>query len=218
MGALAALVLAAAPFSWDVPGQLDLVPVGKRLERDGLPMVVFVARSSWPIDRLLTHYAGRFADAGFFLPPKRAQVPAMKLPRLAALDDEHLVSFLVYGWTEPDGTTTLVLGAADLAHRQKAEAGVVPVFPGAKAVTRFNLEAAQALSFTANATEAEVIDFYRAVLPSGGWAEREPGTFVRAGRAVRVLSKKQGGALSIVVLEQGDAAPLSGTEVAPGSR
>jgi hypothetical protein len=208
----------AQPFSWDVPGQLQLVPVGKQLERDGLPMVVYLARSSWELDRLLLHYAGRFAQAGYFIPPTMGRIKGLKLPRVVALDDVKLVSFLVYGWPEADGTTTLVLGAADLGHRKPLQGGQLPVFPGAKAPTSFNLEFATAVSFTVtNATDAEVIDFYRAVLPSGGWKEREPGAFVKDGRVVRVLAKKQRGSLSVVVLEQSDDVPLSGTGGDPGS-
>jgi hypothetical protein len=199
----------AAPFSWDVPGQLELVPVGKKLEGNGLPMAVFLARSSWELDRLLLHYAGRFAQAGYFIPPKMGRITGLKLPRVVALDDVRMVSFLVYGWPEPDGTTTLVLGAADLAHRKPAQSGALPVFPGARSPTTFDVESATALSFTAKATQDEVIDYYRAVLPSGGWKEREPGAFAKAGRVVRVLAKKQGSELSVVVLEQGDEGPIS---------
>ena len=196
------------PFSWDVPGQLQLVPVGKRLEAGGLPMAVFLAKSSWELDRLLLHYAGRFAEAGFFIPPKMGRIKGLKLPRVVALDDVRMVSFLVYGWPEADGTTTLVLGAADLQNRKRSQGGTLPVFPGAKSPTSFNVEFATALSFTAKATQDEVIDFYRSVLPSGGWKEREPGSFVKQGRVVRVLAKKQGAELSVVVLEQSDEGPL----------
>ena len=215
--AVLALVLAGArdagvaqPFSWDVPGQGQLVPVGPRLERYGLPMRVYLARSSWDLDRLLLHYAGRFAEAGYFIPPQMGRIPGLKLPRVVALDDVTMVSFLVYGWPEADGTTTLVLGAADLAHRKPTTVGGLPVFPAAKAVTSFNVEAATALSFVAKATESEEIDLSREDMPSGGRNVREPGTFVKAGRAVRVLSKKQKGSdtLSIVVLEEADLPPL----------
>lgn len=211
---LAAALLSASPdagpppFSWDVPGQVQLVPVGKRLEGGGLPMMIYLARSSWELDRLLLHYAGRFAEAGYFIPPKMGRITGLKLPRVVALDDVRMVSFLVYGWPEPDGTTTLVLGAADLKNRKQVTGGSVPVFPGAKSPTRFNVELATALSFTARATQEEVIDFYRSVLPSGGWKEREPGSFVKDGKVVRVLAKKQGAELSVVVLEQTDEAPL----------
>lgn len=199
-----------APFSWDVPGQVQLVPVGKQLEGGGLPMAVFLAKSTWELDRLLLHYAGRFAEAGYFIPPKMGRITGLKLPRVVALDDVRMVSFLVYGWPEPDGTTTLVLGAADLKNRKKAQGGVLPVFPGAKSPTTFNVELATAVSFTAKATQEEVIDFYRSVLPSGGWKEREPGAFVKEGRVVRVLAKKQklSTELSVVVLEQSDDGPV----------
>ena len=213
---VAAAVLSAAPdagpapFSWDVPGQVQLVPVGKQLEGGGLPMAVFLAKSTWELDRLLLHYAGRFAEAGYFIPPKMGRITGLKLPRVVALDDVRMVSFLVYGWPEPDGTTTLVLGAADLKNRKQAQGGVLPVFPGAKSPTTFNVELATAVSFTAKATQEEVIDFYRSVLPSGGWKEREPGTFVKEGRVVRVLAKKQKRSteLSVVVLEQSDDGPM----------
>lgn len=212
---LAAVLFAASPadagpvpFSWDVPGQLQLVPVGKKLEASGLPMVVYLAKSSWELDRLLLHYAARFAEAGFFIPPKMGRIKGLKLPRVVALDDVQMVSFLVYGWPEPDGTSTLVLGAADLQHRKKGGGGSLPVFPGARSPTTFNVEFATGLSFTVQATQAEVIDFYRSVLPSGGWKEREPGAFVKERRVVRVLAKQQGALLSVVVLEQADDGPL----------
>lgn len=196
------------PFSWDVPGQLDLVPVGNTLERNGLPMKVYLARSKKPLDELLMHYAVRFAQAGYFIPPRMGRITGLKLPRVVALDDVKMVSFLVYGWPEPDGTTTLVLGASDLGHRKATTANGMPVFPGAQSPTRFNLEVSEALSFTAKATRDEVIDFYRSVLPSGGWVEREPGTFIKQGRAVRVLAKDQpGGLISVIVIEQNDLTP-----------
>jgi len=225
---LAAALLGAAPdaglaFSWDVPGQLQLVPVGKKIEGGGLPMVLFLAKSSWELDRLLLHYAGRFASAGYFIPPRMGRITGLKLPRVVALDDVRMVSFLVYGWPEADGTTTLVLGAADLQNRKQVTGGSLPVFPGARGLIRFNIELATALSFTAKATQEEVLDFYRSVLPAGGWKEREPGAFVKDARVVRVLAKKQGVDLSVVVLEQSDAdLPVprggEGGKISPPSR
>lgn len=201
----------AAPFAWDVPGQTRIVPVGNQLERNGLPMVIYLANSTWELDALLLHYAARFTEAGYFIPPKMGRIAGLKLPRLVALDDTKMISFLVYGWPEPDGTTTLVLGAGDLAHRKPITTSTgLPLFPAAKNVTSFNIELATALSFSVKGSEAEVIDFYRSVLPGGGWKEREPGAFVKDGRVVRVLSKKTKtpGELSIVVLEQSDQAPV----------
>lgn len=218
---LLSLVLAAgvdaglAPFSWDVPEQVQLVPVGRTLERNGLPIKVFLARSNRKLDELLLHYAGRFVAAGYFIPP-RVELKGFTLPRVVAFDDVRGVSFFVYGWPEPDGTTTLVLGAADVAHRKPAMSATgLPVFPGATQVSSFDIELARALSFSANATSAEVIDFYRSVLPTGGWKEREPGSFVKDGHLVRVLARPAksgpdaGHALSVVVLDEIDQGPGS---------
>jgi len=215
---LLVLALASAPdagaprtFSWDVPEVVAVVPVGNGLEVGGLPLKIFAVRSRWGLDELIIHYAKRFADAGFYLPMGRMRpLPGLKLPRVVALDVESKVSYLVYGWPEADGTTTLILGAADLGARQAKAQGAFPVFPGATKVTTFRLEIAEATSFTAKATEAEVIDFYRSVLPPGGWKEREPGVFVRGGRVVRVLARpEKTGWLGVVVLEQADE-PLPG--------
>lgn len=218
-GLLLALALAGAPdagardapFSWDVPGLLTLVPVGTRLEHNGLPLAVYAARSKWKLNDLLEHYAKRFAASGFYLPSNVA-LRGLTRQRVVALDDVKMVSFLVYGWPERDGTTTLMLGAADLGHRKPVVGSALPAFPGAKHLANFNLEQGLALSFTAQATEAEVMDFYRSVLPSGGWREREPGVFVREARAVKVLAKKDREGLAVVVLESFD----EGAPGAPG--
>lgn len=203
--------LAKKPFEWNVPQLVTIVPVGSRLEARGLPLTIYAARSKEKLDELIIHYAQRFLDAGFFLAARDlGPKPGMRLPKVMALDVDAKVSYLVYGWPEGDGTTTLILGAADLGARSQRASGQFPVFPAAKDVTTFHLEHAEALSFTATATKAEVIDFYRATLPEGGWKEREPGVFVKGGRAVQVLAReeKARGQLNVVVLEQADDAAL----------
>jgi hypothetical protein len=210
---VAALVLLAAdggvPFEWDVPGVVRAVPVGATLERDGIPMRAFAVNSKWPIDQLLDHYRKRFGDAGFFLTPIDGRLSKLKLPKVAAYDERRQLSYLVYGWSEGDGTSTLIVGSADLAHRKPPPTGGtgLPLFPGAKSALRFELEGAHALSFTAEAKSDEVIAYYRSVLPSGGWNEREPGSFVKDGRVVRVLARGKGSRLDVVVLDQPDLVP-----------
>lgn len=199
------------PFEWNVPQQVAIVPVGQRLEANGLPLQIFAARSKDKLDNLIIHYAQRFLDAGYYLPFKRlGPFSGRNLPRVVALDPDAMISYLVYGWPEGDGTTTLILGAADLGARTQRHSGTLPTFPGATQVTSFHLEYAEAVSFTAKATEAEVIDYYRSILPAGGWKEREPGVFVKGGRAVRILARpdKAKGVLGVVVLEQADEMDL----------
>jgi hypothetical protein len=182
------------------------------MQANGMPLKVYVARSAWkPVD-LLEHYQARFARAGFYLPEKALKLPGLELPRITALDPENLWSYLLYVWPESDGTTTLVMGAADLKGRKPraAEPGnfPAPVFPGAKAIFSANVEFARTLSFTTGATEAELLDFYRQTLPAGGWQERERGAFVRAGRLLRAASKATARGLKVVLVEEAELPAL----------
>lgn len=216
LSALVAALLAAAPdagtgpaaFSWDVPALVAFAEVGERLSGNGLPLKIFIARSRWSGERLLRHYTRRFEDSAFFIPPKGPALPGLSLPRIVGLDTVGLWSYLVYCWPEPDGTTTLVLGAADLGHRVAADRAVaLPAVPGARLASSFNLEGARALSYQVKATTAEVLDFYRQVLPEQGYREREAGSFVLGARVVRVLAKAttEPSVLSVIVLEQADS-------------
>lgn len=213
-GWVLAVVLCAGPafaFDWDVPEVVAWAEVGEKLQANGMPMKIFVARSKWKPAALLTHYQKRFSQAGFYLPWVPLKLEGLKLPRVTALDTLSLWSYLVYVFPEPDGTTTLVMGAADLKGRAAAKLSTgfpAPVFPGAKATFASNVEFARTLSFSTVAKEAEVIDFYRQTLPAGGWKERERGSFVRDGRLLRILGKEEGATMRVVLVEEADLPPL----------
>lgn len=200
----------AAPLRWEVPGTVALTRVGgEGLELAGLPLEIYAVRTRLSGEELLRYFTRRFEDEGFFIPPRNLELRGLKLPRVTALDPQALVSYLVYCWPEPDGTTSAIVGAANLkGRRPRAGNGALPVFPGATAVTTFNMEYAQGLSYRAAATAAEVIDFYRATLPSAGWKEREPGAFAKDSRVLRVLAKEGQGGLAIVVLDEPDLPAL----------
>jgi hypothetical protein len=207
--ALAALLLCG--FDWNVPKLLEWSEVGDQLQANGMPLKIFVARSAWKPGDLLDHYQARFAKAGFYTPEKPLKLPGLELPRLTALDTESMWSYLVYVWPEPDGSTTLVLGAADLKGKKKDKAASgfsVAAFPGATVTFTSNVEFARTMSFTAKATEAEVIDFYRQTLPAAGWKEREPGSFVRGGRLLRAATKQTKEGLQVVMVDEADLPPL----------
>ena len=210
----ALLCLWAAPvlaFDWDVPEVVAWAEVGEKIQANGMPMKIFVARSKLKPRELLENYQKRFRTAGFYVPPVALKIAGLKLPRVTALDTISLWSYLVYVFPEPDGTTTLVMGAADLKGRQagKISGGFpAPAFPGSTAPFASNVEFARTLSFSTTAKEEEVVDFYRQTLPSGGWKERERGSFVREGRLLRLLSKGEGKDVRIVLVEEADLAPL----------
>ena len=208
---LALLGLLTCGFDWNVPKMLEWSEVGDRIQANGMPLKIFIARSALKPAELLDHYQARFAKEGFYSPDKPLKLPGLELPRLTALDTETLWSYLVYVWPEPDGTTTLVMGAADLKGRKKdrnASGFCVPAFPGAKVTFTSNVEFAKTMSFTANATEAEVIDFYRQTLPAAGWKEREPGNFVRNGRLLRAVTRGTKKGLDVVLVDEADLPPL----------
>lgn len=213
-GAALLVVLVSAPalaFDWDVPEPVSWAEVGEQLQANGMPMKIFIARSKWKPVALLNHYQKRFRAEGFYLPPIPLRLEGLKLPRVTALDTLSLWSYLVYAFPEPDGTTTLVMGAADLKGRTTTKLATgfpAPVFPGSKATFASNVEFARTLSFTTAAKEEEVIDFYRQTLPSGGWKERERGSFVRDGRLLRMLGKAEGAGLRVVLVEEADLPPL----------
>ncbi len=201
----------ALAFDWDVPDVVAWAEVGEQIQANGMPMKIFVARSKWKPTPLLMSYQKRFREAGFYIPEVPLRLEGLKLPRVTALDTISLWSYLVYVYPEPDGTTTLVMGAADLKGRQagKMAGGFpAPVFPGSKATFASNVEVARTLSFVTAAKEAEVIDFYRQTLPAGGWKERERGSFVRAGRLLRMLGRPEGKELRIVLVEEADLPAL----------
>jgi hypothetical protein len=210
----ALLCLFGAPafaFDWDVPDVVAWAEVGEQIQANGMPMKIFVARSKWKPTPLLMNYQRRFHEAGFYLPEVPLRLEGLKLPRVTALDTVSLWSYLVYVYPEPDGTTTLVMGAADLKGRQSGKSAggfPAPVFPGSKATFASNVEFARTLSFLTAAKEDEVLDFYRQTLPAGGWKERERGSFVRGARLLRMLGRPEGTQLRIVLLEEADLPPL----------
>lgn len=210
--ALICVAALSAGFDWNVPKLLQWSEVGDRIQANGMPLKIFIARSAWKPGDLLDHYQARFAKEGFYSPEKPLKLPGLELPRLTALDTENLWSYLVFVWPEPDGSTTLVMGAADLKGRKKDQGATgftVAAFPGAKVTFTSNVEYAKTMSFTASATEAEVIDFYRQTLPAAGWKEREPGSFVRNGRLLRAVAKPAKGGLQVVLVDEADLPPLT---------
>ncbi len=214
---LCLLATRAVAFEWDVPGLVSWAEVGEQIQANGMPMKIFIARSKWKPLPLLRQYQERFSKEGLYVPPVPLDLTGLALPRVTALDTVSLWSYLVYAWPEKDGTTTLVMGAADLKGRQAGQiAGgfPAPVFPGSKATFASNVEFARTLSFLAPATESEVVDFYRQTLPSGGWKERERGSFVKDGRLIRMLGRPEGKATRVVLVEEADL-PATGLQPPP---
>jgi hypothetical protein len=178
-------------YRWSVPQQLDYVAsIGVQVT-DGVPMVLEMARSSMPVDLLIQHYVDDFQAAGLFIPPLDVQASPMAEPRLTALDPERLVAYTVIFQPNPDRTTTLYLGTADMKqYRPPGGANLewAPMMPGAEKLMRTELEGMQSAVYAVRASEADVLAFYRQALGAQGYTEAEPGTFQRGQEELRVFS------------------------------
>lgn len=194
-------------YRWKVPRQLDYVAsIGVQVS-DGVPMVLEMARSSMPVDQLIQHFADDFRAAGLFLPPE--QNSPMAEPMLTGLDTLRLVAYTVVFQPNPDRTTTLYLGTADMKNYQPGGGAMLdwaPVMPGASKLMRTELEVAQSAVYEVNATEKEVLTYYREALGPLGFEEVEPGTFRRGGEELRVFTQVEGGARSVGLMRKVRAA------------
>ncbi|XXF78535.1 hypothetical protein P2318_01900 [Myxococcaceae bacterium GXIMD 01537] len=190
----------SAPYRWNVPKLLSWVDsVGVQVS-DGVPMVLEMARSGLPMEELVQHFADEFQAAGLFIPPDAFQESFLAEPRLTGLDSERMVAYTVVFQPNPDRTTTLYLGTADMSRYDASGAGSLewaPVMPGAQKLMRTEMEVAQSAVYAVNATDAEVMAFYREQLGAQGFKEQEPGTFKRGGELLRVFTQEEGGQRSV---------------------
>lgn len=202
------LVLAAPAwaFDWDVPKLEAWAQVGDTMVVNGVPLKIYAARSRWKLQDLLQLYVRRFEDQRFFI-DRKARLPGLELPHVVALDTETRWSYLVYGFPERDGSTTLILGAADNAHRLPRTAGPTPwpMFPGGKLLFVSDLEAGRLMHFRVAATADEVRDFYGQVLAQGGWKRQDDGTFTSGERSLTVRTAPSPKGLQVTLLEGGGA-------------
>ncbi len=207
------LALPAAAFDWNVPQLVAWAPVGDSMAVNGVPLKIYIARSKLKPADVMKHYAARFEEAGFYNPPK-VRLPGLELPHMVALDTQTLWSYLIYVWPEPDGTTSMVLGASNqgVKRTRAASESPYPVFPGASHILVTDVELAKAISYSAPTTQPELLAFYRQVFAAAGWKEREPGVFTKAGRQLRLVSKPRAGKLEVALIEEAD---LTGSSAAP---
>jgi hypothetical protein len=214
---------AAEPLRWDVPRAFMSVPVHGEQEALGVPMRLTAVRSRASVQDLFNHFLRAFEKADLFVPPREGQFMAEGGLSLTGLDVERHVSYTVIFQPMPDGTTTVLLGEADL-YRRKApgDDGRIPVFPGAKGLLRSNHEGTATLTYTVRAPPGEVLRFYQETLGRAGFtaSPEEPTTFVRDGHTFQVhLQRAHGpGEVSVVVFERNASAPAPPRRGQPGAQ
>lgn len=193
------------PYKWRVPALVQWVDSAGVQVTDGVPMELRMAQSNMPIESLIQHFADEFQAAGLFIPPDEDQVSPYPAPRLTAFDPFRNLAYTVIFQPTSATSTTLYLATADMGRYQPpGEAGLewAPLMPGAKKLMRSQLEGSQTAIYATQATEVEVVAFYREKLLPLGYVEPEPGLFMRGGESLRVSSIQQEGERIVSLVRQ----------------
>lgn len=191
------------PFVWDVPKVVDIVDVPGVMLADGVPVRLKAVRSKEKPEPLLQHIVDRWEAWGLYIPPVEHQPQTLREPQITALDPERLITYTVLFQPNPDGTTTLYLGEANLSKPPQALSSVAPVYSGAEGVMTSELELVRSVNYTVRAKEAEVEAFYRAELGKVGFKEVEPRRFRSGTEEMElVIRPVQPGQLSVAVLRR----------------
>lgn len=200
------------PYKWRVPALVSWVDSAGVQVTDGVPMELRMAQSNMPIEKLIQHFANEFEAAGLFIPPDEYQESPYPTPRLTAFDPYRNVAYTVIFQPTSNTSTTLYLATADMGNYQPPGAAGLdwaPLMPGARKLLRSQLEGSQTAVYATQATEVEVVAFYREKLLPLGYVEPETGLFMRGGESLRVTSVQQEGERIVSLVRQQGADPTA---------
>jgi hypothetical protein len=186
---LASLLLLTDPSLISVPVErfIQSVPsqIGQPTDLVGTTLDGMVVRqrsvvSKEKVDTLKKHFFTLFRTAGLFMPPDFAAMQGQAGEQVTGLDTENLIAYTAIFQPNPKGTT-IVIAAADLGHLPviKSPQTNGPVYPGATGVTTSSLEGMHVMTYTVEATPAEIKAFYRDAYRKEGYRENGELTFVR---------------------------------------
>ena len=192
------------PFTWDVPKVLEEIEVPGVMNANGIPVKLRSVKSAERPEVIVQHLVDRFISWGFYLPPDKQRTQWLKEPQLTALDTERMISYTFIIQANPDGTTTVVLGEANLGQQQPKVSSVAPVFPGGKNVMTSDLEVARSLAYLVPSKSApEVEGFYLKELTAKGYTQLEPNVFRRGNEELTVAVRPaKGDQVSVVVMSR----------------
>ncbi|MCY1073395.1 hypothetical protein [Archangium lansingense] len=190
-------------FTWDVPRVLESVEVPGVMRADGIPVKLRSVKSAEKPQVILQHLVNRFEAAGFYIPPDKHRTQWFAEPQLTALDTDRLISYTFVLQPNPDGTTTVILGEANLGMARREQAAFAPVFPGGTDLMQSEMEGARTMTYLASAEPQKVRDFYLAELRGAGYAELDAGTWRRGGEELRVSVRPvKEGRVAVIVLRR----------------
>ena len=198
----------ASGFQWDVPDLIEQTEVPGQVQAAGVPVKIRAAVSKRSAQELLDYYSTAFIKAGLWLPPGNRQYQGSKYPQLTAIDPATKISYSVILQPNADGSTTVIMGTADVSQYPNAAApdDFAPLFPGAQHVTRTRSEIEQTILFSTTAKAEEVESFYAKTLAGDGYRPDKTGTLVGPKGWVRVAVQEKDGK-RWVVLTHGTGTP-----------
>lgn len=190
-------------FTWDVPRVLEAVEMPGVMRADGIPVKLRSVKSAEKPQVILQHLVDRFEAAGFYIPPDKHRTQWLAEPQLTALDTDRLISYTFVLQPNPDGTTTVVLGEANLGLARREQTAFAPVFPGGTDLMQSDMEGARTMTYLAAAAPEKVRDFYLTELRGAGFSEEPPGTWRRGGEELRVSVRPiKEGRVAVIVMRR----------------
>lgn len=209
VGAARAQSQSRPTFTWDVPRVLESVDVPGVMRADGIPVKLRSVKSAESAQVILQHLVDRFAQAGFYIPPDSHRTQWLREPQLTALDTERLISYTFVLQSNPDGTTTVVLGEANLGLARREQSAFAPVYPGGTDLMRSEMEGGRSMTYLVVAEPSKVRAFYAEQLAGAGYREDSDGTWVGHGEELRVAVRSAKDGRTVVILLR-RSAPDSG--------
>ncbi|RKG79824.1 hypothetical protein D7W79_09345 [Corallococcus exercitus] len=167
-----------ANFTWDIPKTVSVVDVPGQVDANGVPVKLLAVRSKEKAQVILQSVVDRWLSWGFVVPEAYKQPQLLREPMVTGIDTRNFISYTAILQVNPDGTTTVFLGEANLGAAKAPQPAGLPVFPGGSRVLTAETEGARTVSYSVpGKTTAEVEAFYREALTKAGFKEIQPRVF-----------------------------------------
>ncbi|MBL0695097.1 hypothetical protein [Comamonas sp. JC664] len=192
------------PFTWDVPKVVAVVDVPGTIISEGVPVRMSAVLSKEKPEVIGQHLVARFQAWELHVPKQDLQPQLLRETMITALDTKLFISYTAILQANPDGTTTVYMGEANLGQgRLQSQSSVAPVFPGASDVLNAEAESSRTVTYTVSVKQPEVEAFYRDELGKAGFREEEPRLFRSPNDEIKLtFVPAQEGRLSVVVVRR----------------
>lgn len=202
LGLVVTAVLALDPFA-GLPGVVAEVPMHGGQETMGIPVQARALRTTLKPLEAFAWVHKSFKDAQLYIPAEITTPQLHGAPQLTGYDHPSRRSYTAIFLANPDHTTTIIAGTADLRAKPKASTGELPIAPGAASLVTSSSESGRAITYQVESQPEVVQAFYEKALEAQGWKrEAVSGTWLRQGKALTIRVQPKAGAPTTVVLQE----------------